>query len=718
MATGSTPPTHAGVGVQAHRGQFQKPTTLVLLLRCAVINTIIFLPQRNGPFMQAATRCFVAALTALTALATLPAAAQFPVGGVRPGMVVRSLAAPEVYFINAAGQRQWIRSMDVYNGCGLPQPPTMVFDQALAPLARGADLSTVAGCLEAAYAGRPVKGSGDEVYLLVAGQKVHITSYDNFLQCGFAPNQIAMVPQAGLAAVPTGPALTTVQSCQQARAGQLPSVAPPATPNACTIGPRATCGGANLAGRDLRNQNLEGADLRGANLTGAQLQGANLRNAVASNALLARANLSTAVVDGMLLDGADLSSAVVTGVNLAAAADLRRARFNGVEFASWAHSNYLSKIAQMRDRHPTRVELETRIANARNVTAPFANEAAAGGHIAFQICLPRMDLLAYTPTASAMPSSDWERACMEEELSAYRARFGTTDFVKDWTGIQTNHARNPMELCNAQADHYVRRRVLEKGAAEQQYVQSCMQRAGRLYRVGEHLDAYLNDGVVQRLVISLRAAATAVPQAEPDEVWLSTQAFNGDQWAAARSAVYQRITHPEIGDRVRRFTNDFGRTSYVRFEMTPAELPAGGIARVVNVNCSLNFPEQEPNIFMWLFHDGYVVSHTGARLHPFDKNRGSNEGHLLKPGHSIDLRVGSNRWQTSFRSVGLSFSTNERGGDSVLVDSVAAQNVLEVRRKEGTWDPFLRQPYCELVKRAARPAVAKEIGRSNLVRDN
>lgn len=667
---------------------------------------------------------------ALCVVAAWPAWAQIAVAGIRPNTVVRGLVGPEVYWINAAGQRQWIRSMEVYNGCALPAAPILLADFLVSSTPRAADLSSPAECLSTVWAGRAAKGAGDEVYLLVGRQKLHITQYDVFLQCGFTPQDIVAVPQAGLATVPTGPALVTAQSCQQARAGRLPPTAsppggapgvslPPTTgPATCQLGPQAKCAGANLAGRDLRQQNLSGIDLRGANLTGvnlagAQLQGANLAGANATTAVFAAANLSSAVLEGINLAGADLSEAVLSNVTLAAAADLRKAKLDRIQFSSWAHADYLRMIVNMRDPHPSRADLQARIERERAVAQAFPNEAAAGGHFAFQVCIPLMHLLAYSPGPPPIAdSSTWSKDCMEKELAAYRLRFGKTDFAKEWTELQARYAQIPDELCTQQGAHYIKRGALNQGVEAMNYVTQCRERQGKLYRIPEHLQAYLEDGEVHRRISALSASRGAVPQAKGNEVWLGPDAL-ATFYQPARAAITQRLSHPEINGLVQRFSNQVGSLTYVRYTIILGETLPAGSARVTNVNCLLNFPEFAPGVKMFLrsASDGAVMSIDGR---PLERNPVSTyPGYFVAPGTSYDLNIGRAVW-----TISIVRTTGPLNTGVVLAENIGQNNVVELRQKPGTWDPFVRQPYCELIKRSPRPDVIQEHSRFNLVRDD
>ncbi|WP_437781759.1 phosphorylase family protein [Sorangium sp. So ce1097] len=94
----------------------------------------------------------------------------------------------------------------------------------------------------------------------------------------------------------------------------------------------------NLAGQDLRGQDLSRRSLRGADLTGADLReailvGADLGGARLAGAALARADLSGARLAGADLEGADASSARLVGADLRgarlASARLRHAQLVG-----------------------------------------------------------------------------------------------------------------------------------------------------------------------------------------------------------------------------------------------------------------------------------------------------------------------------------------------------------------------------------------------------
>lgn len=666
------------------------------------------------------THRFLAA--ALSGLVAWPAAAQLGQSPLRPGMIVRGVFAPEVYVVNAAGQRQWVRSMEVYQGCGLPPAPTTVPDAIVAMAPRGSDLPTAAACIAATWSGRVVKASGDEVFLILGGQKLHITSFQSFTQCGFSPADVVALPDTGLAAVPTGPVLQTAQACQQARAGQLPSVTPVASPtpapspSTCTIGPRATCAGANLAGRDLRNQNLEGADLKAANLTGAQLQGANLRNVQANNAVLVGANLSGAAVDGMVIQGANLSSAVITGVNLASVADMRGARLDGVRFPSWAHEAFFRNA--LGAVHPSRQELESRVARGRDVKTPFVNESVAAGHYYLQVCWNRMGLLAHAPEApAAADARSWETGCVEEEMAAYRTKFpqlGVVDLAKEWSDIQTKYAQLPVDRCMLQGNHYIKRRVLEQGAPASRYVSQCVERAGHLYLMAEHLRTYLQSA--QRLVFALDSLHVNVPGAVAGEVWVNGFSAFSAQYTPARRAVLELLTHPEVDGEVQRLRNSFTNKTYVVFGFEPPEVPPG-VARVVNVDCSMDFPEQKREAAVFFVQSDYFMTVEGKRQMPTTPAPTGIPAYGLKVGGHLDIpvKVGEKRWAVNLTHSGAARQITPVGG-GVLAASIGSQEILEIRQKPNSWDPYLRQNHCEFTRRWVEPKLASR-ARYNLLRD-
>lgn len=79
-----------------------------------------------------------------------------------------------------------------------------------------------------------------------------------------------------------------------------------AVAKACTIGPGATCKGADLRGKNLKGADLRRADLRKANLKGANLRNANLKGANLKNANLRNANLKGTVFNNNNWDGTKL----------------------------------------------------------------------------------------------------------------------------------------------------------------------------------------------------------------------------------------------------------------------------------------------------------------------------------------------------------------------------------------------------------------------------
>jgi uncharacterized protein YjbI with pentapeptide repeats len=106
----------------------------------------------------------------------------------------------------------------------------------------------------------------------------------------------------------------------------------------------------NLAGLDLRGQNLSGsalssADLRGAILTGANLSGSNLAKAKLDGAVLNRANLSGVGMSSVRAVGASLDGANLTGSNLSSgvfdAANVNNATITGANLTkgSFAHAS-------------------------------------------------------------------------------------------------------------------------------------------------------------------------------------------------------------------------------------------------------------------------------------------------------------------------------------------------------------------------------------------
>ncbi|MBT6432699.1 MAG: pentapeptide repeat-containing protein [Deltaproteobacteria bacterium] len=80
--------------------------------------------------------------------------------------------------------------------------------------------------------------------------------------------------------------------------------------SACSVGPQASCEGADLAGLDLSFANLRGANLQGADLRGTRLVGANLQKANLQRANLQAADLSRADLTHAITEGADLTDII------------------------------------------------------------------------------------------------------------------------------------------------------------------------------------------------------------------------------------------------------------------------------------------------------------------------------------------------------------------------------------------------------------------------
>jgi hypothetical protein len=86
----------------------------------------------------------------------------------------------------------------------------------------------------------------------------------------------------------------------------------------CKIQPNTSCVGANLAGANLRNVELNGSNLQriylvGADLAGADLRGANLNGSVITNADLRGADFSNTNLSNANLTGSDLTDAYFRG---------------------------------------------------------------------------------------------------------------------------------------------------------------------------------------------------------------------------------------------------------------------------------------------------------------------------------------------------------------------------------------------------------------------
>ena len=117
--------------------------------------------------------------------------------------------------------------------------------------------------------------------------------------------------------------------------------------------------GANLAGKDLRNLNLQDCTFAGANLRGADLSGANLRGADLSDADLSRARFP----------GADLSNANLSGATLVYA-DLSDDGESGVAAANLTGTDLSN--ANLNNAYLMGVDLTT-VPNLSGVTMRFAD---------------------------------------------------------------------------------------------------------------------------------------------------------------------------------------------------------------------------------------------------------------------------------------------------------------------------------------------------------
>ena len=101
-----------------------------------------------------------------------------------------------------------------------------------------------------------------------------------------------------------------------------------------------TFAGANLSGANLREANLSGADLSNADLSSARLSGADLSNANLRGTDLSWADLSdfnslglpAAILSGIDLSNADLSNADLSGADLTTVANLRGATMHNTDF--------------------------------------------------------------------------------------------------------------------------------------------------------------------------------------------------------------------------------------------------------------------------------------------------------------------------------------------------------------------------------------------------
>jgi uncharacterized protein YjbI with pentapeptide repeats len=106
--------------------------------------------------------------------------------------------------------------------------------------------------------------------------------------------------------------------------------------------------GANLAGANLAGANLHGAILANADLTGADLTGANLNKATLTLARLSGARLSEAMLFAAALDGADLSGADLTKAMMGEAR-LTRASLEGARVVAVDLTRARLSEANLRD---------------------------------------------------------------------------------------------------------------------------------------------------------------------------------------------------------------------------------------------------------------------------------------------------------------------------------------------------------------------------------
>ena len=121
----------------------------------------------------------------------------------------------------------------------------------------------------------------------------------------------------------------------------------PAAPG-CTLKPKASCAGADLRGRDLRDRDLRGIDLSGANLTGVDLRRANLGGANLSKASLVGADLRLTNLTKADLRHADARKANFGGSTLTRAR-LEGARLNSDDNALIIFPRDLPRVAALID---------------------------------------------------------------------------------------------------------------------------------------------------------------------------------------------------------------------------------------------------------------------------------------------------------------------------------------------------------------------------------